>query len=737
MIKTITPVFVLILTILDLQAATVSSNNGNLRVEILAWGSYSVVVKEPNWTLQGKLPGPATDIAVGRAKDPVGADQAISFTYTEAGHPVHAVIRLYGDKGVIGFEQTYPEAMKETPSPFPDFTSLPQGLMPFSYGNTYFAPPMFQLQNVSTPWLLFDAADHAMVLSPASHFMAAAMIGDGEKEAACGFNANLKSIPAGTTQKAMLVIANGINRAWDAWGEAMTSLNGKKRPANDADVFLKYYGYWTDAGAYYWYNYDQTKGYQGTLQALVDDYRAKQIPIRYMQLDSWWYHKTLTDPSGKTEKPKNSKLPEGDWNRYGGTTEYKADPFVFPQGMEAFHERAGLPFMTHNRWIDPTSPYHSKYRISGIAAIDPGFWNEIAGYLQNNGVVAYEQDWLSEIFKYSPELSSTIDTGDQFLDNMASACGEHGLSIQYCMAPPSMFMEGSKYANLTSIRCSGDRFEPKKYHEFFYTSRLAYSMGIWPWTDLFKSSETNNLLLSTLSAGPVGTGDALDKENKENLLKAMRSDGVIIKPDAPLLPTDASYIAEGQKQDSPLVCSTYTNNPGGIRTVYGVALNLSGTGLDTLSIPASDLGISGAVYLYDYFASTGTKVNPGEPLPVQFHGQSVAFFIIAPISSSGIAFLGDEGKFVGTGKKRVASLKDERGKLTAKLLLAAQETGITVHGYAVKSPRIFVQGGDADAVHFDAATGYFSVTVKPDATLKPEVYEGDPVKKLTVTIAPS
>jgi hypothetical protein len=734
MIKTTTSVLVLILTVLDLQAATVGSTNGNLRVEVLPDGSYSVMVREPNWTLQGKLPGPATDIAAGHAQDLIGSDQEISFTYMEADHPVHAVVRLYGDKGVVGFEQTYPEAEEATPPPFPDFTSLPQGLIPFSYGQSAFAPPRFQLQDISTPWLLFDAADHAMILSPASHFMAASMIGDGEKEAACGFNASLKSIPAGTTQESVLVIANGINHAWDAWGEAMTSLHGKKRPANDADVFLKYYGYWTDNGGAYWYNYDQTKGYQGTLEALVNDYRARQIPLRYLQLDSWWYHKSLTDASGQTKKTKNSKLPEGDWNRYGGTMEYKAHPFIFPQGIEAFQEKAGIPFMTHNRWIDPTSPYHAKYRISGIAAIDVGFWNEIAGYLKDNGVIGYEQDWLSEIFKNSPELSSTIDTGDQFLDNMASACDGHGLSIQYCMALPSMFMEGSKYANLTSIRCSEDRFEPGKYNIFLYTSRLAYSMGIWPWTDVFKSPETNNLLLSTLSAGPVGTGDALGKENKGNLFKAMRPDGVIIKPDAPLLPTDASYIAEGQKQDSPLVATTYTDH-GGIRTVYGVAIKRSETGLDTVLMPASDLGISGAVYFYDYFAGSGTKVDPGEPLPVQFHGQNLAFFIAAPISSGGIALLGDAGKFVGTGKKRVASLKDERGQLAVELLLAAQENEITLHGYAVRSPKVFIQGGDADTVRFDAATGYFTVAVNPDTTLPPENIEGDPVRKLTVTFA--
>ena len=39
--------------------------------------------------------------------------------------------------------------------------------------------------------------------------------------------------------------------------------------------------------------------------------------------------------------------------------------------------------------------------------------------------------------------------------------------------------------------------------------RLASALGEWPWTDVFMSSETSNLLLSTLSASMVGVGDAL------------------------------------------------------------------------------------------------------------------------------------------------------------------------------------------------------------------------------------
>jgi hypothetical protein len=736
MIKPILAASILVLAAWDSRAAEVTSADGNLRVEVSADGSYSVTARQPNWTLQGKLPSATTAVAVGEAEDAIGPNQSLSFTYVDGGHPVHAAIRLYGDKGVIGFEQAYPEAMTATPSPFPDFTGVPQGLMPFSYNQTSFSPPRFKLENVSTPWLFFDAADHAMVLSPASHFMAARMIGDGTTEIASGFNDHLKSVPAGSTQRSLLVIANGINHAWEVWGHAMVALGGKKVPTNDADVFLNYYGYWTDNGADYYYNYDPAKGYQGTLEAVAETYRAEQIPLHYMQLDSWWYYKTLTDPKGKQGKAKNSKLPEGEWNRYGGLISYTAHPFVFPQGMEAFHEKVGLPFMTHNRWIDPASPYHAKYKISGLAGIDPGLWNEIATYLKANGVLAYEQDWLSAIFDNSPELSSTLDTGDQFLDNMAATFRDHGLSLQYCMGYPCAFMEGSKYANLTTIRVSDDRFQARDYRDFFYTSRFAYSMGIWPWVDVFKSAETNNLLLSTLSAGAVGTGDALGKEDKDNLLKAMRADGVIIKPDVPITPVDAAYIAEGQKQDSPLIATTYTDHDG-LRTIYVTAFQHSKTKVDAISIPAADVGVSKPVYLYDYFAGTGAKLKAGDPLPVQFLGKDLVYLIAAPIASNGIAILGDQGKFVGTGKKRMTSLKDEGGKLTAKLLLAAQETGITLHGYATKSPRVSVRGGKADAVHFDAATGYFSVDVKADTSVQPVSVEGDPARKLTVVLASS
>ena len=73
--------------------------------------------------------------------------------------------------------------------------------------------------------------------------------------------------------------------------------------------------------------------------------------------DSWWYIKSNLGPEGKEGDPfKNKNLPPGSWNLYGGLIEYVAHKDLFPDGLPAFHEQVGLPFVTHNRWVDLRSP---------------------------------------------------------------------------------------------------------------------------------------------------------------------------------------------------------------------------------------------------------------------------------------------------------------------------------------------------------------------------------------------
>ena len=75
------------------------------------------------------------------------------------------------------------------------------------------------------------------------------------------------------------MIAPGINRAFETWGHFLTALAGKKRPANDADFSLKHLGYWTDHGAQYYYRFEETLGYIGTLLKVRDQFRDMNIKL--------------------------------------------------------------------------------------------------------------------------------------------------------------------------------------------------------------------------------------------------------------------------------------------------------------------------------------------------------------------------------------------------------------------------------------------------------------------------
>lgn len=729
-----TAVFALTLGLSCCEAAVITSTSGiSLRLDA-SNGSYQLTAQQPAWELGGCLNQPLKNVAANQGRDPIGSYRQLAFEWQDGQTPMSGQIRVYEEEPLVLFSQTCGAAAEMPPPAFPDFRVLPGKLHVFSYGHHEFAPPRFSATEISTPWLLFDDHANALVISPASHFMVASMKGDGRTEVASGFNPALRNLPAGFTQQTLVAFGQGINRTWDLWGRALLDWHHAKRPGNDADTVLKYLGYWTDNGATYYYNYDTNLGYVGTLQSLVERYRQEQIPIHYLQLDSWWYEKSTTGPDGQPGKEKKAdKLPGGEWNCYGGLLKYKADTNLFPNGLDAFQESIGLPLVTHNRWIDPASPYHQQYNISGIAAVDPKWWDHIADYLRVSGIVTYEQDWLDRIYTYSPAFSSNVETGEAFLDNMARACQEQGITMQYCMPYPCYFLQGSRYDNLTTIRTSGDRFNVNHWDNFLYTSRLAASLGIWPWADVYMSSEINNVLLSTLSAGPVGIGDAIGAVNKANLLYAIRADGVIVKPDAPIVPLDQSYIADAKKKPAPLTASTYTDR-GGIKTEYIFAYNRPDTPADKVRFSSGELGLSGPVYVYDYFSGAGKLLDEGADFAAPLGRDASVFYVVAPVGRSGIAFLGDKNKFVGTGKQRIVSLHEESGKLTVGVVYAQNEKSVVLHGYAAAEPKVTVISGLDDAVRYDPASHYFTVEVKPDANTPVAESVGDPARRLTVVL---
>jgi hypothetical protein len=359
------------------------------------------------------------------------------------------------------------------------------------------------------------------------------------------------------------------------------------------------------------------------------------------------------------------------------------------------------------------------------------------------------------------------------------------------------------------------------------------------------SGETTNLLLANLSAGPVGVGDGLGQVSTANLWQVARPDGVIVKPDVPIVPTDATYLADAAGTKPAMVAATHVEHASGLRyayvfsyarqlsapagvyqaedatlsgaiaghgnpgytgtgyadyqnpsgdyvqwvvnvasagdyvlafryangdtaarplaitvnnadagslpfaptggwaswnfqtmtmalpagrnTIRATATGASGANVDYLDVtkgtPArpsqaasftpTELGITAPAYVYDYFAGTGQLVAAGARVNVTVNDGS--YWILAPVGPSGIAFLGDAGKFVAHGDKRVPHVADD-GTLQVTVQFTSGEGPITLHGYAPTAPTAAATSGGISSNTYDPTTHRFALTVTASAT---------------------
>jgi hypothetical protein len=675
------------------QAATTSAfsiSSPFITISVAQTGAYKIASSSTNWTFAGTVGHPLSGISKSSGTDSIDSYQEISFSYVDGtGASRGGGLRTYATRPAVLFIDSYQSAASNT-SPFPRLKTYPQNLYHLTYRYA-FAQPTFVGYGADSPWVFFDALKNTFVLSTASDFMIAATTKATNGAIASGITSAITTLPAGFAHETLLVIGQGINVTFAAWGHALTDLQNKHRPSNDVDVTLNTLGYWTDHGATYYYNYDPNLGYAGTLLAVRNSFQQAGIPLGYMQLDSWWYPKGSADT----------------WSYHsGGIYTYTADATLFPQGLSGFQQQLGLPLLTQATYIDSSSPYRTEFTMAGNVSTDPRYWAQIAAYLQGSQVVSYEQDWLAT--RALPPTNLTDPNA--FMNNMAAAMGADQITLQYSTALPRHFLQSSLYDNATTVRVSGDRFASNRWTNFLYASDLSGTLGIWPWSDVFMSAETDNLLLATLSAGVVGVGDAIGAESASNLFQTIRSDGVIVKPDAPIVPTDDVFEADAKGLNVPMVGTAYSDFGAGMRAMYLFAY---ARGSDTTAtFTPSALGITGDAYVYNYFAHAGTVVRSRSAFTDTVTAGS--YYIVVPIGPSGIGFLGDAGKFVSLGKKRVSQLSDT-GSLHANVAFASGEAAVTLYGYSPTLPVVTATDGTVGAVGYNSSTHLFNVAVAPGA----------------------
>ena len=270
-------------------------------------------------------------------------------------------------------------------------------------------------------------------------------------------------------------------------------------------------------------------------------------------------------------------------------------------------------------------------------------------------------------------------------------------------------MASTQYSNVHTIRTSLDRFDREKWDSFLYDSRLATAVGLWPWTDVFFSNELPNLILSTLSAGPVGVGDALGETNAHNLAAAVRTDGLIVKADSSLLPINSMYASDALNESAPMVAMS-ENAFGNQRARYVFAY-LRGGSEQSVAVPLSSLEMSGPVFAYDWVTHSGELLPDGGSLRMKF-ADGWDYQILSPVNRQGLALLGDTEKIVPLGKERIAAVAD-RGTLTVTIKFARGEDMLTISGYASDRPKFKALQGKLNDTSYDPQTKIFRAQTAP------------------------
>eukprot|EP00039_Didymoeca_costata_P014439 m.233429 g.233429 ORF g.233429 m.233429 type:complete len:870 (-) comp16027_c0_seq1:181-2790(-) len=575
-----------------------------------------------------------------------------------------------------------------------------------------------------SPLVLFNEAGRTLTASPYGNYMATGH-GQDKDKINMGVMGSVELIPAGYKATEIFIAGQGMRSSMMAWGNTLLKKGKKTRTAypHPTDMSMNTLGYWTDNGAFYHYNpcminqpqtcpqnLEGNKTYEDVMLAVKKDWLAKGLPVQYFMYDSWWYPKVGDPPNAP---PVRSGEPMIKWEPVNA---------VFPDGLSDW---LGLPVFLHARIYADNNTYRSmgyKMICDGFSCLpqDPDMFKYLMGKVKNGwNAFVYEQDWMNKLTGSNEAVLNSTTHGRQWLMAMGDAALSLNMTIQYCMEEMPHLLQSTEIQAVSQARASGDYFAGSDSWKIGRNAQLYWAIGIVPSKDTFQTNFTQPgcphepkctepnvdlvTLVSTLSLGPVGPGDRLTWENVSLIKKTCRSDGILMRPDRPMLPVDKTFTANFQQSDDNEIVLWETetqllNEPGTPKWHYVLSVDPD---ID-LTLTTSDIEDAGHSFIvYDHFTKTFSPDLLEDALPFNVtttyssgldDSLGLSYLLLAPLlPNSKFALLGEVSKFVSTSARRFVNVVDGDGKLSATVIGAPQESVTVSFVSAVKMAIVTTQ----------------------------------------------
>jgi hypothetical protein len=651
-------------------------------------------------------------------EDALGTFRGLDLFWKDLAGAPRTQVRAYRDRPVLVFRSEAEAPLRglatgsfdEPVLAWPHFRpaerragGLPDGATAFGYAYTEFCLPTFSGPGCARFFLMPDRPavvqplclrtdDACLLVCPLDAFhdqvIAVPRSRDvSDRGVRCGWHGDLDEVQAGFASEVAVWGARGVRDALESFGAHLLARHATRRPSRYADTAVGSLSYWTDNGAAYWYRTEPGRGVEQTLAEVMDGLRAQAVPVRAVELDSWFYPHQVTRP---LNDPSAIVPPTGlvAW-------EPRAD--ALPDGIPALRERlGGPPLILHLRHFSSASPYfadRAAWRDGDRAhPVDAGpFYEMLFDQALAWGAVQVEHDWLVECFLGVRGLRERPGRARAWQRAVDLAAERRGLSLSWCMATPADLLASAELSRVAAVRTAGDyRYglpSPQGWCWFLYGNALARALGLWPFKDVFLSSAQGEgldgdrhaeleALLAALSGGPVGIGDRLGRTRREVVMRTCRADGVLVKPDAPLAALERCFRGHAHRAGELFAGETHTDHPAG-RVRYLLAVH-AGRAPDTLrlEVALAELGVapdgaplvardwrSGETRMLRADASLAFALAPGEWSLQQ----------IAPLLPAGLAVFGDPALYASAGDRRLRDLRATADGAALELLGAPGE----------------------------------------------------------------
>jgi hypothetical protein len=403
-----------------------------------------------------------------------------------------------------------------------------------------------------------------------------------------GVSGYIDSIPVAYEQEAVLSSRGGIVAAYVNWGQVMQANGGSVKYSLDDDEYSRVLHYMMDNGGYYCY----CNGFKPcqaaakvpmhvTIDLLQKYHKSLGLRVGIYHLDPFWHtHRT----SGQCDGPWASNWSHSEYHWPKGLGEHGSNPgthwqmlYMLLAGSEMHAARWKNQSATGNEYADNGYVMEDQDLPDGqltywtgccartaqaVAKESHRFWDDVLGYgVRTNNMHAMVVDTLTTWFLgYTSRINNT-DAHELWMDgylgpshghsDQGGGATKHRIPIRTDQSLPSdqMLSVARNWSALVSARCSYDFQEVRSATtQFASTGLFLAALGIRPVVDALRTTSIqqeatcgpphgngktdieHDLLMATLTTGPVGIGDMIGGTNLTLLNRALRADGVILKP---------------------------------------------------------------------------------------------------------------------------------------------------------------------------------------------------------------